>query len=117
MDWLNHNAGALQALTAIAIALLTAVLIGVTWWYASWTRKMGVTMKDQAESMQAQVKAMQAQMIAAFQPSVGLAFSLRTTGSSGTPTGIEHTIGGFVRCVNNGPQPVKVISVKIQITF
>jgi hypothetical protein len=103
MQWLNMNAGAIQALTAIAITLLTAALIGVTWWYAGLTQQMA--------------KTMQQQMVAAFQPSVGLIFSLRTTGRNSTPTGTEDSIGGFVRCVNNGQQPVKIVSLMIDVTF
>lgn len=112
ITWLGQgqNAAAVQALTAIAITVLTAVLIGVTWWYAGLTQKMAKTMQDQASTMQQQ-------MIAAFQPSVALGFSFRATGSSGTPTGTEHMIGGFVLCTNNGQQPVKVASLTIDVTF
>ena len=62
MNWLDQNAGAIQALTAVAITLLTAVLIGVTWWYANLTRQMAKTMEQQ--------------MIAAFQPNIDLSFTV-----------------------------------------
>jgi len=44
MTWLNQNAGAVQAIMAIVISVLTAVLIGITWWYATLTRRMALTM-------------------------------------------------------------------------
>ncbi len=39
MDWLNHNSGAIQALSSILIVGLTAVLAGVTWRYVSLTSR------------------------------------------------------------------------------
>jgi len=54
MNWLNQNAGAIQAFA-------TAVLIGVTWRYVRLTRRMATTMEQQMETKKQQ-------MIAAFQP-------------------------------------------------
>jgi hypothetical protein len=50
MQWMNQNAGAVQAITAIVIVGLTAVLIGVTWSYATLTRRMALTMERQLAS-------------------------------------------------------------------
>jgi hypothetical protein len=40
MHWLNLNAGAIQALSSVAIVLLTAVLAAVTWQYVNLTHRL-----------------------------------------------------------------------------
>jgi uncharacterized protein YukE len=40
VDWLNHNAGAIEALTAIASLIVTGVLVGITWRYVRLTKKL-----------------------------------------------------------------------------
>lgn len=37
LDWLNQNAGAMQALFALGILVLTVALVGITAWYARTT--------------------------------------------------------------------------------
>lgn len=39
IDWLNHNEGAALGLLALASALVSAVLVIITWWQASLSRK------------------------------------------------------------------------------
>jgi hypothetical protein len=47
MTWLNQNAGAVQGIVSIVIAILTAALIFVTYWYARLTRRMALTLERQ----------------------------------------------------------------------
>ena len=39
MEWLNQNAGAVQAISAAITLILTAVLVGTTFWYTQTTRQ------------------------------------------------------------------------------
>jgi hypothetical protein len=40
LDWLNHNAGAVQATGSILAALLTAILVAITWQYIRLTKSL-----------------------------------------------------------------------------
>ena len=46
-DWLNSNAGAMQAASALANVLLVCILVGVTAWYAWQTQRMAKEMREQ----------------------------------------------------------------------
>ena len=52
MEWLNHFAPAVQATTAAIIALLTAILVGVTWRYAATTRRIAQASVEESEALQ-----------------------------------------------------------------
>jgi hypothetical protein len=40
LDWLNHNAGAVQATGSILAALLTLILVAITWQYIRLTKSL-----------------------------------------------------------------------------
>lgn len=52
MEWLNHLAPAIQAITAVLIVVLTGSLIGVTMSYAATTRRIAQASVEQSEALQ-----------------------------------------------------------------
>jgi hypothetical protein len=101
--WLNDNAGAVQAVTALAIMVLTAVLGGVTYWYAKLTQRMALTLEQQ--------------LVASFYPDVELVLKDKMQGS-GVAFGEEHaSVSGTIVVKNKGNVPIKVISVAMKVVY
>lgn len=48
MEWLNQNAGAVQAISTAAIVLLTLVLVGATIWYVKQTSDIARATRENA---------------------------------------------------------------------
>jgi hypothetical protein len=104
MEWLNQNAGAVQAIMAIIIVLLTAALTGVTWWYASLTRRMASTMERQ--------------LGASFQPNIGMALTNRFQGEHRDRGGTEsESVMGTITITNNGDLPLKVVAIAMKLLY
>jgi hypothetical protein len=121
---LNHNAGAVQALAAIAVALLTAVLIGITWWYARSTREMARTMERQlntserqSQTMERQLNAVERQLAASFQPDIGLTFFHNTFGRFRRDNIETETVSGQLTILNRSAFPVKLQARHIIVWF
>ena len=104
MEWLNRNAGGLQAITAMIIAIFTLVLIGVTWWYAYLTKKMAATLREQ--------------LVASFQPNIGLTLTNRFQGKGKDGYGGQHeNVSGTIIVTNKGNLPLKVLSVAMKLIY
>jgi hypothetical protein len=103
MQWLNQNAGAVQAIMAIVICVLTAVLIGVTWWYAKLTRRMAFTLEQQ--------------LAASFHPDIEMTLINRFQGK-GTSFGVKtESVSGTIVVTNNGDLPLKVASAAMKLVY
>jgi hypothetical protein len=103
MDWMNHNSGAVQAIMAIIIGVLTTVLIGVTWWYASLTRRMAHTLEQQ--------------LAASFHPNLEMVFLHHYQGK-GTDQGVyTETVFSELLIRNKGDLPLKIISVFTKLIY
>jgi len=103
MEWLNQNAGAVQAMSAVVTVFLTIVLVGVTCWYAALTRRMAFTMERQ--------------LAASFQPDIDLQITNRFTGSS-VQLGVEReNVSGTIVVLNKGEAPVKIVAVAMKLVF
>jgi hypothetical protein len=103
MEWLNQNAGAVQAVMAIIIGVLTAVLIIVTLWYAVLTRRM--------------VLAQEQQLAASFHPDIEMTLIHRFQGK-GSSFGVKsETVAGTIVVKNNGDLPLKVVSAAMKLVF
>lgn len=102
--WMNENAGAVQAVAAMIVAGLTAVLIGVTCWYATLTRRMALSMERQLAS--------------SFQPTIEMALSNRFQGQGSDGRG-NHTesVSGTVIIRNKGSLPMKIVSVSMKLIY
>ncbi len=51
-EWLNHNAGSVQAATSVVTVVLTAVLVIVTWQYVRLTRRLADVATVQLKSQE-----------------------------------------------------------------
>ena len=88
---------------AVIIGVLTAVLIGVTCWYAVLTRRMARTMERQ--------------LAASFQPDINLSLSDCYKGS-GSHHGVQEENASItISVTNNGSVPVKIAAVAMKIIF
>jgi hypothetical protein len=103
LDWLNQYAGAVQAIMAVIIGVLTAVLIGVTCWYAVLTRRMARTMERQ--------------LAASFQPDINLSLSNRFHGSSSNYGVRGENASITIVITNKGNVPVKIAAVAMKVIF
>ena len=104
MHWLNENAGGVQAITAVVIALLTLALVGVTWWYATLTRGMALTLKEQ--------------LAASFQPNVEMTLTDRFQGQGSDGLGGHHeSVSGTINVSNKGNLPFKIVSIAMKLVF
>ena len=104
MQWLNENAAGVQAITAIFIVLLTLALVGVTWWYATLTKSMELTLKEQ--------------LAASFQPNVEMALTDRSTGQgSDWRGGHTETVAATIIVRNKGTLPLKVVAVAMKLIY
>jgi hypothetical protein len=104
MQWLNENAAGVQAITAIVIVLLTAVLVGVTWWYATLTKSMALTLREQ--------------LAASFQPNVEMTLTDRFKGrGSDGHGGPSETVAGTITVRNKGNLPPKVVPVAMKLIY
>src|SRR4051812_22156911 len=56
LDWLNQNSGAVQGISSALTALVTIVLILVTWRYVRLTERLSQTAQDQFNLGQRQYK-------------------------------------------------------------
>jgi hypothetical protein len=100
MWWLYHDSNAasvVQAFTAIAVAVLTAILILVTWWYARLTKKMARTME--------------LQLTLGFQPNLAISCIPVESPFPGT-----SAVGALISISNRGEQPVKLDRILIART-
>ena len=95
---MNQNAGAVQAVMAIIIGVLTAVLIAVTWWYAGLTRRMASTMEQQ--------------LVASFHPDIEMSLIDRFQGQ-----GTGESVSGTIVITNKGDLPLKVVSVAMKLVY
>jgi hypothetical protein len=103
MEWLNQNAGAVQAVMAIIIGVLTAVLIGVTWWFARLTRRMALTLEQQ--------------LAASFHPDIEMTLIHRFQGT-GTSFGVKsESVSGTIVVTNKGNLPLKVVSAAMKLVY
>jgi hypothetical protein len=103
MEWLNQNAGAVQAVMAIIIGVLTAVLIGVTWWYAKLTRRMALTLEQQ--------------LAASFHPDIEMTLMHRFQGQ-GISQGVKsESVSGTIVVTNKGELPLKVVSAAMKLVY
>ena len=75
LQWMNENAGAVQAIMAIIIVFLTAALTCVTCWYASLTRRMALTLERQ--------------LVGSFHPDIDLTLTNRFQGEGRDRDGTE----------------------------
>jgi hypothetical protein len=104
MQWLNENAAGVQTITAIAIALLTLALVGVTWWYAGLTKSMALTLREQ--------------LAASFQPDIEMALTNRFQGQgSDGRGGHSETVAGTIIVRNKGNLPLKVVTVAMKLIY
>ena len=103
MEWLNQNAGGVQAIMAIIIGVLTAVLIGVTWWYAKLTRGMALTLEQQ--------------LAASFHPDIEMTLMHRFQGQ-GISQGVKsESVSGTIVVTNKGDLPLKVVSAAMKLVY
>jgi hypothetical protein len=103
MEWLNQNAGGVQAVMAIIIGVLTAVLISVTWWYANLTRRMALTLEQQ--------------LAASFHPDIEMTFMHPLQGQ-GVGQGVKsESVSGTIIVTNKGDLPLKVVSVAMKLVY
>jgi hypothetical protein len=103
MQWLNQNAGAVQAIMAIILGVLTPVLIGVTWWYAKLTRRM--------------VLAQEQQLAASFHPDIEMTLIHRFQGK-GSSFGVQsESFSGTIVVTNKGMLPLKVVSAAMKLVY
>ena len=101
---MNTNAGAVQAIMAIVIGAFTAVLIGVTWWYAALTRRMALTLEKQLAS--------------SFQPSIEMALTNQFQGQGSDGHGNRsETVSGTIIVRNKGNLPLKIVSVSMKLVY
>src|SRR5664280_2756596 len=104
MQWLNENAAGVQAITAIVIALLTLALVYVTWWYATLTKSMALTLREQ--------------LAASFQPNVEMALTNRSHGQgSDERGGHSENVSGTFTVRNKGNLPLKVVTVAMKLIY
>ncbi len=104
MQWLNENAAGVQAITAIFIVVLTFALVGVTWWYATLTRRMERTLREQ--------------LAASFQPNVEMALTdcFRGEGSD-ERGGHSETVAGTITVRNKGNLPLTVVTIAMKLIY
>lgn len=57
MNWFAQNAAAIQAVASIAGAIITAVLVGVTWRYVRLTGTIAASSVNQLQEMKATIRA------------------------------------------------------------
>jgi hypothetical protein len=102
--WSGQNSAAIQALSAIAIVVLTAVLGGITLYYALITGRMARTMERQIEF--------------SFQPNVLTAITFQAEGG-GTAFGLRHedTVYADIKVENKSNVPIKLVSVGMLVKF
>ncbi len=103
MAWLNQNAGAVQAIMATMIGVLTIALVGVTWWYARLTRRLA--------------DAVERQLAASFQPDLYLSLSSCFHGSGSHYGEREENVSLTIAVMNKGNVPVKLAAVAMKIIF
>lgn len=97
MQWFNENAAEIQAITAIVIALLTAALVYVTWWYATILRE---------------------QLAASFQPNVEMALTDCFRGEASDECGgHSETVAGTITVRNKGNLPLKLVTVAMKLIY
>jgi hypothetical protein len=103
MEWLNQNAGAVQAVMAVIIVVLTAALVGVTCWYAGLTRRMALTMEQQ--------------LAASFHPDIEMTLTNRFQGK-GSNFGVQsESVSGTIVVTNRGTLPLKVVSAAMKLVY
>jgi hypothetical protein len=104
MQWMNQNAGAVQAMMAIVIVLLTGVLVIVTCWYTTLTRDMALTLKEQ--------------LAASFQPNIEMTLTNRLQGRGSDERGGQHEdVSGTITVINKGNLPLKVVAVAMKLIY
>jgi hypothetical protein len=104
MGWMNQNAGAVQAITAIVIVLFTGVLIAVTWWYAKLTRRMALTLEKQLAS--------------SFQPHIEMTLADRIRAQRNDGQGNQsEAVSGTITVRNKGNLPLKIVSVSMKLIY
>lgn len=57
MDWVSHNAAAIQAIASIIGVLITAALAGITYWYVRVTREIAKSSALQVKQMRDEAQA------------------------------------------------------------
>ena len=104
MDWMNQNAGAVQAVMAIVIGVLTGVLIGVTWWYARLTRRMALTLEQQ--------------LAASFHPDIRMILIGQIRSEGTNPAGVRsESVSGTIVVTNKGDLPLKVVAAAMKLVY
>lgn len=107
MDWLNANAGAVQAIAAAATGVLTSILIGVTVFYAVETQTMRKTARDQFNLGQRQFKITEDQFAAGLQPKLAVRVNYDPSR--------WHTLRYHLKNVGNEPCLLKCCFVHIRL--
>jgi hypothetical protein len=104
MQWLNENAEGVQAITAIVIVFLTAVLVYVTGRYVRLTKDMAQTLREQ--------------LAASFQPNVEMTLTNCSAGHWSDGRGKQgETVGGTITIRNKGNLPLKVVTVAMKLIY
>jgi hypothetical protein len=103
MQWLNENAGGVQAITAIVIVVLTAALVWVTWRYVTLTKSMALTLREQ--------------LAASFQPNVEMTLTDRFRGQGNEHGRYSETVAGTIIVRNKGNLPLKVVTVAMKLIY
>lgn len=103
LNWLNQNAGAVQAMMAILIGLLTVTLIIITTSYTRLTRRMAETMERQ--------------LAASFQPDIELKLLNEFKGSTHYQGKISERASGTIVVTNKVNIPIEIVATAIKIVF
>jgi len=103
MYWLaqGQNAAAVQAVAAIVVAVFTVVLIGLNGWYASVTKDMAKTMRQQLSS--------------AFQPFISIEFAHHFQGKSYSEGVHSEEVFNAINLTNKSASPIKLVALRVFI--
>lgn len=103
MYWLGQgqNASAVQAVTAIVVAVFTVVLIFLTGWYANITKSMAKTMRQQLAS--------------AFQPFINIEFVHHFQGKGFSAGVHSESVFSAIHLTNKSAAPIKLAALRLFI--
>jgi hypothetical protein len=102
LDWLNTNAGAVQGISAVLTAVVTMVLVLITWRYVTLTDQLARSAQDQFKLGQQQFKLAETQYILPYLPH----FALNAQATLENPQVYRYSFA------NLGTTPVLMHSVK-----
>ena len=105
LDWLNTNAGAVQGISAVLTAIVTIVLVLITWRYVTLTDQLARSAQDQFKLGQQQFKLAETQYILPYLPY----FALNAQATLENPQVYRYSFA------NLGTVPVLMHSVKFCI--